>query len=486
MEPLDTALMLRTGISGISNLVGRYFLLISIVVLQANCERIDPPIPVVPTEQVPPVAFAGKDTSIASRGGIVTTLDGSASRQGSVPIVKYVWSKISGPEVKFYDTLGVSISVQLQDTGIYVFQLQVKDRNGLSSTAKVTVTLSFDSDCNRGGTVRNLERTFEVPGYQTYLGASESKFYFINIVQDLTGFGDDQTELKVLDWTQKKWLSFSYPHTDLEIDDFYATENLAFFHFRALRNNPPYTMAILDLSDGSWTLSFLSDQRSQLTIARAGNKVFFGGGRTFYDYSDQIDIYDLPSKSWTTSKLSRPKSDMVALSVDGKICFAGGSAALGASRDIEVIDVVTGARTIHEMREGRAQFTGWVNDGKVYCAGGAGLNGVLYSIEILDLKTGTFSYDCLNNRQYWESSRPAITVAKGHFIPIAPFARRIQEYTMMTPTGSWWSGSIQNDNISVNIPFAFASMGGELIQVSADYSVPSSISTTLKFYRMSL
>lgn len=470
--------------------VNRKMVSIWLLVFMAACKPIPEEPPVSPGYDVPPIANAGKDTVIWSRGGLLTVLDGSSSTQGSTAIVKYLWKKISGPDAHFFDTTNSSVSVQLADTGLYQFQLTVRDRNGLTSSDLVAVQVKLDFDCDHDRQIRNLEpvflRSFSMPGYRTYLGASESRFFFINTVEDLTGFGEDSTDLQILDWTQKKWLSFTYPFKDVDIENFFATGDLAFFQFMDGQGGSAGKIAILELSSGKWSEFRQLHPRYGSTITRAGSKVYFAGGWYLGDYAADIDIFDITTGVWTTSKLTVARKDMLALVLGDKVFFAGGSSATGPSNVVDVYLTTSGYSSSLTMREGRTQFTGWVNGSNIYWAGGIGEKGALYSVEVLNASTGTFSYECLGNRQFWTSSIPAIVAGQKNFIPMLTYNARMQEYELMIQPGRWSSGVILNPDVNLLKPFAYVDMQGELIQVSFDYSLKTEPGPILSFHKIIL
>jgi hypothetical protein len=89
----------------------------------------------------PPVANAGKDTTIALPASSII-LNGSASAAPSGIITNYQWVQVSGPNSPVIGSVdSVVTSVNGLTTGTYVFQLTVTDNHGASSTDSVTVTV---------------------------------------------------------------------------------------------------------------------------------------------------------------------------------------------------------------------------------------------------------------------------------------------------------------------------------------------------------
>jgi alpha-tubulin suppressor-like RCC1 family protein len=86
-----------------------------------------------------PVANAGADTAIALPANSVV-LDGSGSTDPGGEALTYQWSQVSGPGTATLGTSGnVTTTVGQLQAGLYVFQLQVTNTSGLSSTATVQV-----------------------------------------------------------------------------------------------------------------------------------------------------------------------------------------------------------------------------------------------------------------------------------------------------------------------------------------------------------
>jgi len=90
---------------------------------------------------LPPVANAGKDTSITLPQNSLV-LDGTASNAPAGSIDSYLWTKISGPSGGDIATPGNATSnVNNLTEGVYKFRLKITDNNNATSTATVTVTV---------------------------------------------------------------------------------------------------------------------------------------------------------------------------------------------------------------------------------------------------------------------------------------------------------------------------------------------------------
>jgi hypothetical protein len=94
-------------------------------------------------------------------------------------------------------------------------------------------------------------------------------------------------------------------------------------------SNPPgYPTNVVDLYDvsqQSWDQATLSQPRSNLAAASAGNIIAVCGGRnTSKTYSDQCDLFNVATKTWSVTKLpSGPRAYLAAAAAGTKIFFGG-------------------------------------------------------------------------------------------------------------------------------------------------------------------
>jgi hypothetical protein len=95
----------------------------------------------IPSGDIPPVANAGPDQTLP--GPATVTLDGSASSDPDGTIVKYKWSKVTGP-----GTVTITTDSTVKPTvtgfipGVYVFQLVVTDNLGATAVDQVQITIN--------------------------------------------------------------------------------------------------------------------------------------------------------------------------------------------------------------------------------------------------------------------------------------------------------------------------------------------------------
>lgn len=89
---------------------------------------------------------------------------------------------------------------------------------------------------------------------------------------------------------------------------------------------------IYDVSTGTWTLDSLSQPRMSLQAATLDDKVFFAGGATgallegwiSYAFSDTVDIYNLTNHTWSIYRMPNQRVNHVCLSAGNRIFVAGG------------------------------------------------------------------------------------------------------------------------------------------------------------------
>ncbi|MCC7525573.1 MAG: T9SS type A sorting domain-containing protein [Chitinophagaceae bacterium] len=88
-----------------------------------------------------PIVNVGSDQVITLPSNSVT-LDGSKSAAGSGTITSYAWSKVSGPAATITSPASAKTTVTSMQAGSYQFKLTVKNSNGISASANVTVTVN--------------------------------------------------------------------------------------------------------------------------------------------------------------------------------------------------------------------------------------------------------------------------------------------------------------------------------------------------------
>src|SRR5215203_2835594 len=281
----------------------------------------------------PPVACAGIDQTITLPVNTVN-LDGSCSTDPDNNIISYAWSKISGPS-SFNIANAGAIQTQVTNLmqGVYQFELKVTDADGLFS--KDTVLINGNTTANRPPIANaGPDQTIILPTNSINLDGSGSTdpdnnitsyvwtkisgpliltITNVNIVQtNVTNLvqGSYQFELKVTDAGG----SFSKDTMTVTVT---ITSCL-----------PTITDSIYVVQGNSELIPFglLSQARSQLVSATAGNKILFAGGWLHCDQSSsRVDIFDMVTQTWSTAELSEGRYGLAATAVGNKILIGGGS-----------------------------------------------------------------------------------------------------------------------------------------------------------------
>ena len=111
--------------------------------------------------------------------------------------------------------------------------------------------------------------------------------------------------------------------------------------------NPSSRIDIYDNATNTWTTAELSEARFDIAATANGNKVLFAGGYYYgspllFPTSNRVDIYDASTNSWSISALSEPRSNIKAVSVGNKMLFAGGVGNNNVSGKVDIYDITTG------------------------------------------------------------------------------------------------------------------------------------------------
>jgi hypothetical protein len=93
---------------------------------------------------------------------------------------------------------------------------------------------------------------------------------------------------------------------------------------------PPYTKIEYTGS------TVLSEARTGLSAAAAGNKIVYGGGNIVGGYSKTVDINDVSTNIWTTNQLIEARAYFSAAAAGNKILFAGGIGSSGRSKTVDI------------------------------------------------------------------------------------------------------------------------------------------------------
>ncbi|KAA9040849.1 hypothetical protein FW778_02065 [Ginsengibacter hankyongi] len=159
-------------------------------------------------------------------------------------------------------------------------------------------------------------------------------------------------------------------------------------------------------------ISTLSQTRTDVAVASAGNKILFAGGYIPGTPSSRVDIFDITTNSWTTAELSQAREGLTTAVLGNKIFFAGNydlaeDGVSHGSSHVDIYDAISDTWTTAELSYARGEMSGAVAGNKVLFAGGFNSgNGIANSYP------GTVDiYDVLNNSwsQSYLTGRPAGT-----------------------------------------------------------------------------
>lgn len=199
---------------------------------------------------------------------------------------------------------------------------------------------------------------------------------------------------------------------------------------------------IYDISTGSWSQRELSVARDNLAAAAIGNKILFAGGTGHSDqtggfFSSRVDIYDITTGAWSTAELSEARSGLYAAAAGNKILFAGGrnsNLASGQSKVVDIYDVSTGAwstATLSEDRQGTAMAA---IGNKILVAGGYSNKSGKYlsSVDVYDVATGKWDKLELNEAKMDGAAAGVKNelLVGGGFTELGGFSKTVDVFTL--------------------------------------------------------
>jgi hypothetical protein len=144
------------------------FILSSFVFFFVSCKKENIPVHIPPVNK-PPVAKAGRDTTIILPANSITLVgDNSYDPDYGDKIASYKWTKISGPNtfVIWNESAPVSVAKSLVK-GTYLFELSVADSKGL--TSKDTVLVRVDAATEPSLIFENLTWVFDTSEKLVYM-----------------------------------------------------------------------------------------------------------------------------------------------------------------------------------------------------------------------------------------------------------------------------------------------------------------------------
>jgi hypothetical protein len=152
---------------------------------------------------------------------------------------------------------------------------------------------------------------------------------------------------------------------------------------------------VFDLATGQLTTPSLSQPRSTLAAAGAGNKILFAGGATNSSIFNTVDIYNSETGAWTKDTLSQARASLAAAAAGNKIVFAGGIARNGNTtfytNRVDIYDVQTGKWTEATLSHPRAQMTAISAGNKVFFAGGGSSSSSQETVDVYDVQANKWT-----------------------------------------------------------------------------------------------
>ena len=366
----------------------------------------------------PPIANAGPDQVITLPIDSVS-LDGSASNDPDGKINSFLWTKISGPaSFTILKPADSTTNAKTLVPGIYFFELKVTDNGGLSAKDTLQITVNDKSQPNRppvanagadqiitlptntltvsGSSSTDPDNNITGYAWTKISGPLSITFANVNVMQtQVTNLvqGIYQFELKVTD------------ARGLFSKDTLVVNVIAALPPTCNPGNRGFTNAQLV------PFGTLSQTRSSLTIASAGNKILFAGGN--YNIpgstpaSSRVDIYDRVSNTWSIAELSEARFGISSAVLGNKIFFAGGyKDANRTSSTIDIYDAVTNTWTVANLSVNRAEIAAGSAGNKVVFAGGVHAEdghwsgGSVFSdqVDIYDVSANTWTVAVLSEK----------------------------------------------------------------------------------------
>jgi hypothetical protein len=406
----------------------------------------------VSTINHPPVANAGKDTSINLPVNTYD-LDGTRSSDPDNNITSYLWTKISGPAVfviaNDFDSL---TQVSNLTEGIYEFELVVTDAGGLKSKDTVQVTVIQATTSAYCGFPQTQIGSLTIPRQSVSILAAGNKILFAGGFESAGGppLNGSSSRVDIYDRVTQTWSI-----AELSLNRFHvATIALGNQVFFAGGDNgqPSSRIDRYDASDNTWSSTELSEAREAIVAATAGNKVVFAGGIVNGGGSNKVDIYDQSTGTWSTATLSQPTNgtyigkynadrsgvitvgntiyfllrnntvdvfdaqantwstltgngnplwgNTVAL-IGNSIYFPGTSNGQGLSNTLEIYNTNSKRWTSINMVQARSDMVAVSADNKIFWAGGYDACCMIKDIEIADISSGTHSLHQLQDAPGW-------------------------------------------------------------------------------------
>jgi len=370
----------------------------------------------------PPVASAGNDqTIILPTDSVYLNTASSTDHHGA--IVTYQWTKISGPDsITIVNPTGAQTWVTHLEEGTYIIELQVTDSAGLSSKDTVQVTVQ-PTPIVCGGTLNRATITIKLipvaasptPRYGTTTATAGNKLLLAGGNTD-PGSNSYSSNVDIYDFGTQTWSTghLSTARSDMSV----ATAGNKIFFVGGVGSGFYGTtrVDIYDASTNTWSLSDLPSPASVVySYAVVGNKVFFATGGNPGVYGGKVDVYDTSTGLWSEIGLPEQVQFVTATTVGNKVYFAGGLVNPPANNILSVVNIYdnatgTWSTTSPLSQPTEAMASIYVN-GKIYWAGGIIGNDFVNDrstytckVEIRDATTGSSSFTNLSAPSYFAGS----------------------------------------------------------------------------------
>jgi K319-like protein/Kelch motif protein len=328
----------------------------------------------------PPVAIAGKDTTIILPIDSVT-LDGRASYDPDGTLKQYRWSKISGPALfQIIQPESARATITKLTNGIYKLELKVTDDGALFSSDTVTITV-YNPNPGNHAPVANAgqDLTIVLPANTAMLDGTGSRDEDNNIITFKWSKISGPSSFQITNTGSQQTLASSLVEGvyqfELKVAD--AGGLVCWDTMEVTVHRADITVQCeigrLIVDARLVKIGSLSAGRVGLVSATAGSKIVFAGGMVVGSYSSRVDIYDTITKEWTTAELTRPeRQGMTAASVGNKILFGGGGDndwGETTSR-VDIYDASNNSWSIAELSKDREYLAAATVGDKVLFAGG--------------------------------------------------------------------------------------------------------------------
>jgi len=372
----------------------------------------------IPCEECnkPPIATAGQEQIIILPTDSVL-LDGNSSSDADGSITKWLWTKISGPASFNIVTPSESITkIKTLTLGDYQFELTVTDNDGLSAKDTVKVIVKNSSQPNRPPVANaGADQTITLPTNTTTIDGNGSTDPDNNITSfawtKVSGPSSFNIGNANSAQTQIANLIEGIYQFELKVADaggLYSKDTMLVIITNGACNNAARPLVSAQLIP----IGSLSQARTGIAAASAGNKIVFAGGYSFISgistNHSRVDIYDMGTQTWSIAELSVPRSDIAAVVAGNKIFFAGGRAETSLDTfeyysTVDIYDAATNTWSVTSLTEARSVIAAATVGNKVFFAGGS-INHTINSyeglgtskVDIYDLNTQTWSIATLS------------------------------------------------------------------------------------------